>query len=342
MAMVLQVERRVKYKLRALRRDTRDKGLASRCQIVLLAARGWTRTRISDALSCSVSWISRVVGRFRALGIAGLIDRREDNGPNKLDEPYLATLYALVDQSPCDHGYARPTWTRELLVDVMARQTGVRIHPATMSRALAMNHARRGRPRPVLRCPWPNARKNKVLAAIAAMITSRRPHEAVVYLDEVDIHLNPKIGLDWMNRGTQKEVVTPGKNGKRYVCGAQAVGDGTLTWVLGDRKNSLLFIAMLRHLLSRYRRTAMIHVVLDNYAVHHSRQVRAWLAEHGQRLRLHFLPPYCPQHNRIERLWLDLHAQVTRNHTCRTIDELVEQVVQFLSTRTTRRKRKAA
>lgn len=32
----------------------------------------------------------------------------------------------------------------------------------------------------------------------------------VFYEDEVDIHLNPKIGADWQLRGQQKRVVTPG------------------------------------------------------------------------------------------------------------------------------------
>jgi hypothetical protein len=34
----------------------------------------------------------------------------------------------------------------------------------------------------------------------------------VFYEDEVDIHLNPKIGADWQVRGQQKRVVTPGQN----------------------------------------------------------------------------------------------------------------------------------
>ena len=45
----------------------------------------------------------------------------------------------------------------------------------------------------------------------------------------------------------------------------------------------------------------------------------------GERVQLHFLPPYCPDHNRIERLWKDLHDNVTRNHRCRTMDELLEK-----------------
>jgi hypothetical protein len=43
--------------------------------------------------------------------------------------------------------WRRPTWTRELLIATMVRLTGVRIHVTTMSRALALIQARRGRPK---------------------------------------------------------------------------------------------------------------------------------------------------------------------------------------------------
>ena len=151
-----------------------------------------------------------------------------------------------------------------------------------------------------------------------------------VYLDEVDIHLNPKIGPDWMNRGKQKEVPTPGQNAKRYACGALDIKTGCIESVTGERKTGLLFIAMLEHLLKIYPTAMLIHVVLDNYRIHSSKQVQAWMAEKGRRIRLHFLPPYCPDHNRIERQWRDLHADVTRNHRCKTMEELMTEVVQWL------------
>ena len=75
------------------------------------------------------------------------------------------------------------------------------------------------------------------------------PRDVAVYLDEVDIHLNPKIGSDWMNRGKQKEVMTPGQNAKRYIAGALDARTGQLLWTQSDRKNSLLVIALLRHLV---------------------------------------------------------------------------------------------
>ena len=339
--IVIRLAHRVKVKLRRLRRETKDKGLAIRCQIVLLAAKDRRRTDIADSLGCSVSWVNRVIARYDACGVAGLLDRREDNGSVKADEWFLSVLYDLVDGSPRDHGFPRPTWTRELLTKVMFNQTGVSVHPATMSRALATIGARLGRPRPTVGCPWPKRRRNQRLAEIRGVLEALPKGHVAVYLDEVDVHLNPKIGLDWMNRGTQKQVPTPGKNQKRYLCGALDARTGLLTWVRGERKNSLLFVKMLRRLADEvYPDASVIHVVLDNFGIHASRISQAAVADFGGRVVLHFLPPYCPQHNRIERVWLDLHANVTRNHRCRDMDELMREVVRYLMTRNCRTRAK--
>jgi transposase len=336
--MVLRLERRVKLRLRRLRRETKDKGLADRCQVVLLAAKGRSRPQVAEAVGCSVSWVGRVLRRFRECGVAGLYDRREDNGTVKLDEGYLSLLYDLVDDGPQDYGYRRTTWTRELLARLMHELTGTKVHPATMSRALKLNQARRGRPRPRVRCPWPERRKERRLAEIRAVLDELPADQAAVYLDEVDVHLNPRIGPDWMNRGTQKQVLTPGTNDKRYLCGAMDARTGLLAWVKSGRKDSPLFVAMLRKLPEVYPQAKVIHVVLDNYRVHSSRISKAAVAELGGRVVLHFLPPYCPDDNRIERVWLDLHANVTRNHRCADMGELMRRVVAYLVARN-RRKR---
>jgi len=339
--MVVRVRGPVKRQLRKLRQKTTDKGLAVRCQIILLwgEADGWFE--IAKAVGCSVSWVGRVIRRFRDHGVAGLYDRREDNGQTKLDEKYLATLYETVDKQPPDFGYPRPTWTQELLAKVMEEKTDVSVHPGTMSRALKMIGARLGRPKPQVGCPWSKAAKNRRLAAIRRAIDHIETGDVAVYLDEIDIHLNPKIGPDWMNRGKQKQVMTPGQNVKRYVCGALSIQTKCIEYVTGERKNSLLFISMLERLLKVHPHATMIHVVLDNFRIHSSKQVQAWKKENGQRIRLHFLPPYCPDHNKIERKWLDLHAAVTRNHRCTAIEELMAAVQRWLrdSNRKSRQKR---
>jgi transposase len=69
---------------------------------------------------------------------------------------------------------------------------------------------------------------------------------------------------------------------------------------------------------------------------HQVLQVRLAMAAVKGRVKLHFLPSYCPDHTRIERVWQDLHANVTRNHRCRTMEQLMEQVKIYLKTRNKR------
>jgi hypothetical protein len=113
--------------------------------------------------------------------------------------------------------------------------------------------ARLGRPKPTVGCPWPEAEKQRKLAEIRRLRENLPPDEVAVYEDEIDVHLNPKIGRDWMLAGQQKQVPTPGKNEKRYLAGAQDVRTGELIFVEGDRKDSLLFILLLWKLVQHYR-----------------------------------------------------------------------------------------
>jgi hypothetical protein len=137
-----------------------------------------------------------------------------------------------------------------------------------------------------------------------------------------------------MLRGTQKRVHAPGKNQKRYLCGALNAKTGRLTWVDWDRKDSDLFIPQLWQLVGYdYPEAKCIHIILDNYSIHSSQRTQIALASLGSRVRLHFLPPYCADHNRIERVWRDLHDNVTRNHRCRTMGQLMEEALAYLTTR---------
>jgi len=210
----------VKEKLCKRLRHCRHAGVRIRYLIVINLLGGRSAYQTAEALGVHNTTVYRVARRFRAHGEGGLWDAREDNGQPKLDENYLAVLYRVVRGTPPQYGWRRPTWTRELLVETLVRQTGVRIHVTTMSRALALVQARRGRPRPTVGCPWAKAAKTRRLNAIRNLLATLPRRHVAVYEDEVDIHLNPKIGLDGMGRGQQKEVQTPGQNVKQYLAGA--------------------------------------------------------------------------------------------------------------------------
>ena len=51
-------------------------------------------------------------------------------------------------------------------------------------------------------------------------------------------------------------------------------------------------------------------------------------------MKVHYLPKYAPDTNPIERVWWRLHEAVTRNHRCRTMDELLDLTFDWFETRT--------
>jgi transposase len=329
--IVLHLGRGVKRHLRRRMQDCKDAKLRVRYNIVLLYADGKGTDEIAGVLGCSTSTAIRVANRYVAQGEAGLLDRRAENGERKVDDDMLAALVVLVGASPQDSGWARPTWTTELLALTLTELTHTEISASTVRRMLATLNARWGTPRAIVLCPWAKRKKNKRIRELEALVENLPKGEAVLYQDELDVHLNPKIGRDWMLPGKQKVVVTPGNNVKRCVAGGLNPKNGSIVWVVGERRNADLFLEFLRRVRAVYPKAKRIHLIVDNCKAHTCRKVQNALEkEFAGRIVLHFLPPYCPEHNPIERLWKEVHANVTRNHRCKTIDELLANVHRFL------------
>lgn len=323
----------VKQRLVRHLRLCRQAGLKTRYLIVVNLLHRRSPEQTADLLRVHRSTVYRIARRFRERGEAGLFDLRQHNGPRKIDSPYLETLDRVVRASPRDYRWSRPPWTRELLVRTLRRQTGVAIHVGTLSRALRRIRARRGRPRPTVRPPKGQNPKRWRLYLIRRMLRQLPADEVAVYADEVDIHLNPKIGWDWMGYGQQKHVPTPGQNQKRYLAGALDARTQELIGVSGAHKNAKLFVRLLVKLYRHYRWAKVIHMIVDNYKIHTGTLVAWALRCAGKRIKLHRLPLYSPQYNKIERVWEDVHGNVTRNHSCKDMDSLMRKVRYYLSRR---------
>jgi hypothetical protein len=77
-------------------------------------------------------------------------------------------------------------------------------------------------------------------------------------------------------------------------------------------------------------------VFLDNARYHHAKLVREWLARPGRRIKLHFIPLYCPHLNPIERLWGLMHRNVTHNKCYATCGHFADATLDFLRTKSPR------
>lgn len=313
-----------------LGRRSGDPATALRFLMIAKLGTGASRQRVAAELGTAASTVIRAAQRFVRDGTDGLYDRRAANGRSKIGAAYREQLLVLLYLRPLDCGWRRPTWTRELLAMEMERRGFPAVAACTMGRTLAAIGASLKSPRPVLVCPWGSRRRQRCIVGLRRLVEGATPDEPVLYGDEVDIHLNPRLGHDWMPRGHQRWIVTPGKNQKAYLAGAFEPATGDLHWVGADRKNSALFCKLLWRLAARYRHSERIHLIVDNFGIHDSRETRRCLESLAGRVVLHFLPPYSPEHNRIERVWQDLHANVTRNHRCGSMRELMVEVNDFL------------
>ena len=276
--IVIHLPRAVRRRIRKRLQATRDAHERTRMQIVLLADQGWGTTMITDTLQCAPATAVRVLQRFRTAGEAGLEDGRRGNGTAKMDADVMQAVRELVASTPEAHGWARPTWTRELLARTVAHHTGVTVSVSTIGRTLTTLGARWGMARPTVAGPWSPIRKTRRVRAILRAVPQRRRHEVAYYEDEIDIHLNPRIGRDWMLPGQQKTIPKPGKNRKAYVAGALAVDGSRLITVTGHVKRSDLFLALLAKLRRVHATAPRIHLILDNYGIHSSVRVRRYLA----------------------------------------------------------------
>ena len=321
-------------KLRRLAMRAKDAGMRCRCKLILALIRGKTPTMIAQGGLCAKSQVYRVAERFITEGLPGLADRREDNGERKITPVYECELLSLVEQSPREFGYRRPTWTQELLILVLAERVEISISVSAMSRLLGRSGVALKRPKPIVNCPWKKARRTRRLRTIQRLVENLPANEVVLYLDEVDIHLNPKIGPDWTKRGRQKNVLTPGCNEKRYLAGAWNPKTRRLIYVEGERKTSLLFLELLYALVTKaYPNAKRIHIILDNYGIHDSLQVRLALKSAWQRSSNSTSCRHTARTTIGSTIWKDLHDNVTRNHRCATMDELMAEVRSYLAAR---------
>lgn len=308
--------------------QTHDKNHARRLIAMLMLHQGMTVTDVARLLCAARSSVGRWINWFTLHGVEGLKSLRPGRAPRWPVADILQLLPLLVQRSPKDFGWLRSRWSTELLALVINRLFDVTLHRSTLHRYLRQADMVWRRAAPTLKIKDPHYEEKRLV--IDQALAQEQTAHPVFYQDEVDIDLNPKIGADWMPKGQQKRIATPGQNQKHYLAGALHSGTGRVHYVSGSSKSSDLFISLLETLRRTYRRAKTITLVADNYIIHKSRKVERWLEE-TPKFRLLFLPMYSPWLNPIERLWLSLHETITRNHQCRYMWQLLKQVAQFMN-----------
>jgi len=300
--------------------------------LLLLCAAGRTPSEVASVLFCSRSSVYRIVRAYRAgtLTFEEGSERASGQRRQRVLTPSLKrSVLALLKTAPRALGWCRTRWScAPVAVELQVRR-GIGVSAETVRHWLHQLGWEWKRAKVAAKDDDPD-RVTK-LARIRLAVEQLRAGAALFFADELDINLLPKVGYQWMPKGEQVEVLTPGTNEKRYLAGALDLTTGTITHCVWYRKQTGLFLDLLATLDRTHPVPLFTHltVVVDNAKIHKAAKVQQWLATHP-RFELLYLPTYCPRANPIERAFGDVHDKCTRNHTRKRIWHLVQDVHQHL------------
>jgi transposase len=301
--------------------------------VLLLCAAGRTPTQIAAFLFCSRSSVYRIVAAYRSHSLA--FDFADDGilqppvRTTALSPSVKRSLLVLLKAAPKAFGWCRTRWSCATLAAQLKVNRGIEVSADTTRRWL--HELGWVWKRAKLIAKDDDSQRVEKLARIRWLFERLGAKQLLLFADELDIHLLAKVGYQWMEKGTQLEVLTPGTNKKNYLAGALDIVTGKMVHCVWFRKTSGLFIDLLKVIDGTYStcQYTKIFVVVDNYKIHKAKAVEQWLRRHP-RIELVYLPTYCPKANPIERAFGDVHDKCTRNHQRKRLRDLVADVIKHL------------
>jgi putative transposase len=319
-------------------RRSADPDVRFRAHILLLLDAGHPWATVSAVLFCSFSTISRWKRRFEAEGVSAVYGRPRGRRRSGAHAWAAVVVRWVLTLTPADFRFTRSRWSCEAAAVVLREDFRVQVGRETVRLWLRSAGLVWRRPRPTIRPKDPD--RAMKLTALRSLLGNLPACETAVFMDEVDVNLNPKVGCQWMLRGQQAAVETPGTNEKRYLAGSIHWRTGRVILTEGKPKEgrgAALFLRHLDDLRRAFRHYRVVHVICDNAGFHkpdRSTAVKKYLAEWADRVVLHYLPTYSPDCNPVERVWWRLHEAVTRNHRCKTVEGLLDLTFDWFAART--------
>ena len=168
------------------------------------------------------------------------------------------------------------------------------------------------------------------IASYEDLMNSMGDDEVAMFVDAVHpTHAARPVGC-WAPKEQKLAIEQTSGRERINIHGAIDLESGQTRMVEAESIDAKSTIRLLEALEALYPFMVCIHVFLDNASYHHAKLVKEWLSRPGRRIKLHFLPAFCPHLNPIERLWGVMHKNITHNKCYETRGEFAEATLVFL------------
>jgi transposase len=296
--------------------------LARRANALVLLDDGMNCAAVAKVLFLDDDTIRTWYQLYQQDGIEGLAGFGHEGGICRLTPEQMDKLKVWISE-------ALPRTTRQVGAWI-GRECGIdyqsRSGLIALLHRLGMEHRK---PKAISRKLDP-AKQEAFIKAYDALLNQLSADEAVIFADAVHpTHAVRPVGC-WAPKEVAIAVEQSSGRDRLNIHGAVDLETGQTIMKDVLSVDALSTILLLTAIEALYPGMRLIHVFLDNARYHHAKLVQAWLTRPDCRIRLHFVPAYCPHLNPIERLWGLMHRHTTHNKCYATFRQFSAAMLAFL------------
>lgn len=304
-----------------LMRRQMNSAVHRRMNVLLLLDDGWTPHRIAVALYLDESTVGEHRRLYLDQGRTGVESLAYAGRVSRLSADQRATLAAWVTNEV-------PQTAKAVCAQVEAA-FGVSYAVHAMARLLGQLGFVFKKPKCVPAKADATIQQEFLDTILAPLMQAAGPDAPLYFVDGCHPSYTGRPAHGWIRRGTTVELKSNHGRTRINLNGALSWPARSLVHRQEERITSAAMIRLFADLAALHPEAETITVVLDNARYNRSRELKAWLAEPGCRLRLVYLPSYAPNLNLIERFWHFLKRHVLFNKPYETFALFKQAFDQF-------------
>lgn len=267
--------------------------LSRRANALVLLDDGMTCAAVAKVLLLDDDTVRTWRLLYEEDGIDGLVSFGYEGSACRLDDEQQARLIVWITETLPRSTRAIGAWiAAEFGIEYQSRSGLV-----ALLHRLGMEHRK---PKAISRKLDPG-KQAAFIKAYENLLNQLADDEAVVFADAVHpTHAVRPVGC-WSPKDVPVAVEQSSGRDRLNIHGAIDLETGRTVMKDVLTVDAASTIMLLMAIETMYPGKRLIHVFLDNARYHHARLVQAWLARPDCRIKLHFIPAYCPHLNPIER-----------------------------------------
>jgi transposase len=295
---------------------------------------GFTEADVADLLGVSPETVSRWWTAYVAGGLGAVpgdrTGRPVGSGRMLTDEQARRIQQQIDDYSPEELGITAAVWSRKAVRDLIRAECGIDLPVRTVGEYLKRwgytdkvprRHARDQDPEEVYE--W--------LDETYPAIEERAAREGaeIHWCDETGAAADEQPHKGYSRKGHPAYIEVPGPHIRMNQI-ATITNEGTVHFLTyKETMTAALFITFLEKLLRET--TRKVFLIADRLPAHEAQAVADWIADHGDRIELFWLPKYAPELNAEEYLNNDLKGSIGAEGLPKSTADLRSRIEWFMS-----------